>query len=456
MTDQKKKLLIIDDEPAMRHMLRLVLEKEGYLLSEAASGQQALGLLQQEKFDLALCDIRMPEMDGRAFLHMLAEQHLGLCTIMMSAYGTVDTAIECLKLGAYDYISKPFKPDEVVLTLRKAEERLRLQQENSRLKGALARRQGSFSIDDIVCGNGPMRNVLDQVAKVAGSDSPVLISGETGTGKELIARALHGESPRNKGPFLAVNCSAINAGIMESELFGHLKGAFTGAERNKDGIFAAASGGTLFLDEIVELPLDLQPKLLRVLQEGEVRPVGATKAHTVNTRIVAASGVDLREAVDENRFRRDLYYRLAVVELRLPPLRERPGDIPLLAGRFLEDIALREGRLVPNLDAALIRRLTDYSWPGNVRELRNVLEKAMIFSHKGKLEVAALPEEARRHPRAEGGDYSLKKAARRLEMEYIRKTLEHTGGNRTHAAKLLEISLRALIYKIQAYNIDIP
>ena len=456
MTDQKKKLLIIDDEPAMRHMLRLVLEKEGYSLSEAASGKQALGLLQQEKFDLALCDIRMPEMDGRAFLQKLAQKNMGLCTIMMSAYGTVDTAIECLKLGAYDYISKPFKPDEVVLTLRKAEERLRLQQENSRLKEALARRQGTFSIEDIVCGSGPMREALDQVLKVAGSDSPVLISGETGTGKELVARALHSESPRREEPFLAVNCSAINAGIMESELFGHLKGAFTGAERNKDGLFAAASGGTLFLDEIVELPLDLQPKLLRVLQEGEVRPVGATKTHTVNTRIVAASGVDLREAAAENRFRRDLYYRLAVVELRLPPLRERRADIPLLAEHFLNEIALRDGRPVPNLDAALIRRLTDYSWPGNVRELRNVLEKAMIFSHKGRLEIAALPEEARRHPRAEEGDYSLKKAARRMEVEYIRKTLEHTGGNRTQAAKLLEISLRALIYKIQAYNIDIP
>ena len=454
MTGPMKKLLIIDDEPAMRHMLRLVLEKEDFRISEAASGSQALELLEQESFELALCDIRMPEMDGRAFLREVAQRRIALCIIMMSAYGTVDTAIECMKLGAYDYISKPFKPDEVTLTLRKAEERLRLKRENLQLKEVLARREGQFSIEDIVCTSPQMRRVLDTVRRVAGSDSPVLISGETGTGKELIARALHSESPRRQGPFLAINCSAIGAGILESELFGHVRGAFTGADRNKEGIFAAASGGTLFLDEIAELPLDLQPKLLRVLQEGEVRPVGSTRSRAVDTRVVAASAVDLRDAVAENRFRSDLYYRLAVVELGLPPLRERPADIPLLASHFLEEIALREGRQAPVLDAASSARLTAYSWPGNVRELRNVLEKAMIFSPRGELVVTALPEEARRHPRAVEGDFSLKKAARRMEIEYITKTLQQTGGNRTQAARLLEISLRALQYKIREYNLD--
>ena len=454
MSEQPKRLMIIDDEAGMRHMLRLVLEKEGYSLTEAAGGEAALDLFDKDPCDLALCDIRMPGLDGRGFLREVNLRRLPLCVIMMSAYGSVDTAIECMKLGAYDYISKPFKPDEIILTVRKAEERLRLQRENSHLKGVLARRQGQFSIDDIVCGSAQMRNLLETVRKVARSDSPVLISGETGTGKELVARALHSESGRCQGPFLAINCSAIGAGLLESELFGHVKGAFTGADRNKEGIFTAASGGTLFLDEIAELPLDLQPKLLRALQEGEIRPVGATRTKPVDTRVVAASAIDLRDAIAENRFRSDLYYRLAVVEMRLPPLRERPGDIPLLAGHFLEEIALRDGRQVPSLDAETEQRLTSYSWPGNVRELRNVLEKAMIFSHRGELEVAALPEEARRHPRAEAGDYSLKKAARRMELEYIRKTLDHTGGNRTQAAKLLEISLRALLYKIKEYGLD--
>jgi two-component system response regulator AtoC len=372
----------------------------------------------------------------------------------MSAYGSVDTAIECMKLGAYDYISKPFKPDEVVLTLKKAEERLQLQNENRQLRKALCEKNTTFGIGEMVFASEKMATILDTVKKLARTDSSVLICGETGTGKELVARALHGESQRRAGPFLAINCSAISAGLLESELFGHTRGAFTGAERDKEGLFAAASGGTLLLDEIAELPIDLQPKLLRVLQEGEIRKVGATRPQAIDTRVIAASGTDLAEAIAANRFRSDLFYRLAVVEITLPTLQERPEDIPVLAEHFLKKIAAREGCPTPTLDRCAREKLLAYQWPGNVRELMNFMEKAMIFSRRGELDLPLLPTETRRRPRTSGDEFSLKRAAQRLEQEYIRKALDRTDGNRTRAAELLEISLRNLLYKIKKYNVD--
>jgi len=454
MSRQTEKILIIDDEPSMRHMLRLVLEKAGYQVSEAGDGISGLQALEASDHVMALCDIRMPGLDGLQLIREINSRRLNTLMVMMSAYGTIDTAVECMKLGAFDFVSKPFKPDEVLLTLSKAREHLRLQDENRSLKGALARGRGEFSIADIVYTSELMGRLLEDVGKVAASDSAVLVSGETGTGKELVARALHSESPRRTGPFLAVNCSTIAAGLLESELFGHVRGAFTGADRNKEGLFSAASGGTLFLDEIAELPLDLQPKLLRVLQEGEVRPVGANQPHAVDTRVIAASGMDLQEAIKVQRFRSDLFYRLAVVELKLPPLRERREDIPTLARHFLAEMAARDGRVVPHLDAAVADELKRYSWPGNVRELRNFIEKALIFSRGDELDLPALPGDERRYPRTVDGDYSLKKATRRLEEEYLRKALRKSKGNRTQAAKLLEISLRALMYKIKEYDLE--
>jgi two-component system response regulator AtoC len=446
-------ILIIDDESAMRHMLRLVLEPQGYRITEAENGAVALPLLQQEKFDAILCDIRMDGMGGLAFLQQETVRSSSASIIMMSAYGSVDTAIECMKLGAYDYISKPFKPDEVVLTLKKTEERLQLQNENRQLKKALREKKTTFGIDEMVFASEKMATILDTVKKLARTDSSVLICGETGTGKELVARALHGESQRRAGPFLAINCSAISAGLLESELFGHTRGAFTGAERDKEGLFAAASGGTLLLDEIAELPIDLQPKLLRVLQEGEIRKVGATRPQAIDTRVIAASGTDLAEAIAANRFRSDLFYRLAVVEITLPTLQERPEDIPVLAEYFLKKIADREGCPTPTLDRCAREKLLAYQWPGNVRELMNFMEKAMIFSRRGELDLPLLPTETRRQPRTSGDEFSLKRAAQRLEQEYIRKALDRTDGNRTRAAELLEISLRSLIYKIKEYDI---
>ncbi len=450
MSDDALPILIIDDEPALRHMLRLVLEREGYAVAEAADGETGLALMASQAYATVLCDIRMPGMDGRAFLREARARGTEATLIMMSAYGTVDTAITCMKEGAYDYIAKPFKPDEVILTLRKAEERLRLLRENVQLKRELS---GATRLQ-IVGRSAAMEELLDLIRRVADTASPVLIAGETGTGKELVAKALHFESRRKDGPFVAVNCSAISSSLLESELFGHVKGAFTGADRERQGLFSAADGGTLFLDEIGELPLDLQPKLLRVLQDKEVRKVGETRSRQVDVRVLAATARDLKEAVTQGTFRDDLFYRLAVVELRVPALRERPEDIPLLAGHFVERIARREGRLVPGIAAEVLELLQGYSWPGNVRELENFMEKAMIFGRGGRLELDALPWEVRRRERWDREDLSLKEAYQRLEQQYIHKALAATGGNRTQAAKLLEISLRNLMYKLREYGME--
>ncbi len=446
-------LLIIDDEASMRHMLRLVLEPHNYRVSEAENGAAAIEVIRREKFDVILSDIRMPDMDGLTFLARPEVRQLDCTIMMMSAYGGVDTALECMKLGAYDYISKPFKPDEVLLTLRKAEERQQLQQENVRLKTALGKQTTDFNLGQIVHQSQEMGRILQMVTTVAKADSPVLITGETGTGKELIAKGVHSESGR-RGPFLAINCSAISPGLLESELFGHAKGSFTGAEREKQGLFSAASDGTLFLDEIAELPLELQPKLLRVLQEGEIRKVGSTRAEKIQTRVVAAAGIDLLTAVEKNLFRSDLYYRLAVVEIHLPPLRKRCEDLPLLAVHIIQRIAEREGFVPPQLSETARRQLAAYHWPGNIRELQNFLEKALLFNREEVLELPPLPKSDRRQPETGSDEFSLKIAARRLEESYIRRALAHTGNNRTQAAKLLEVSLRSLMYKIKEYDLD--
>jgi len=324
---------------------------------------------------------------------------------------------------------------------------------NQELKKALSQQVKDFSITDIIHSSQKMAKIINLVKTAAKSESSILISGETGTGKELIAKALHSESGRS-GQFLAINCSAITSGLLESELFGHKKGAFTGADREKQGLFSIADGGTLFLDEISDLPLELQPKLLRVLQEGEIRKVGATRAEKINTRVVAAAGTDLQDAVQNGQFRRDLYYRLAVVDVNLPPLRERPEDIVILAEYFLHQLCTREGRSPLQLEESAKKNLTAYHWPGNVRELENYLEKALIFSPGESLELPPLRVRQAAPGEFNPDEYSLKVAGRRLEEEYIRKALVKTKGNRTQAAELLEVSLRSLMYKIKEYEID--
>jgi len=443
------RITIIDDEESMRHMLSVMLKKEGYDTVAYADAKAALSSLDADDPDFILCDIRMPGMDGVGFLEALKDRPEPRTVIMMSAYGTMESAIECMKLGAYDYVSKPFKAAEIVLTLKKAEERERLKKENLRLKSEVEK---DYDISNIRTEDPGMLEVLAMVRKVSGYSTSVLVTGESGTGKELIARAIHSSGVRAGKPFVVVNCGAIPAPLLESELFGHVKGAFTDAHKNKNGLFQEADGGTLFLDEIGELPLELQVKLLRVLQEGEVRKVGDTRSVKVDVRVVAATLKDLKEEIKKGSFRDDLYYRLNVIELRLPPLRSRPGDIAALAAHFIEKYARSFGKSVKALSKEAREALAAYPWPGNVRELENVIERAMILEETDTIRELSLPLTlSGGHATVHG--LSIKKAEEEIEKELIARALEKTGNNRTKAAQLLEISHRALLYKIKNYGL---
>jgi two-component system response regulator AtoC len=453
-----RSILIVDDEEAMRHLLSVVLRDRGCEVRSVANGEEALKELAARDYDLVLSDVRMPRMDGLALLRAVRQSHPDLTFIVMSAYGTHDTAIEAMKAGAYDYVSKPFKPDEVLLVLAKAEERERLARENRRLRGELA---AGYRVDNVVGGSEAMAEVLRQVRKVAPVKTTVLLTGESGTGKELVARALHELSPRASLPFVAVNCGAIPAELIESELFGHVKGAFTDAVRNKQGLVAEADGGTLFLDEVGELPLHLQVKLLRFLQEEEIRRVGDVRSEKVDVRVVAATARDLDAAVRDGEFREDLFYRLNVVGIRLPALRERPEDIPELARHFLARCArLRSGAALAGISAEALEAMRAYRWPGNVRELEHAIERATVLAEGSELREEDLPDAIRERQPSRApvslpeGTLSVKRATRIVEEQLIRRALEQTRGNRTRAAELLDLSYRALLYKIKEYGID--
>jgi two-component system response regulator AtoC len=398
----------------------------------------------------------MPRTDGLALLREIQRLQPDLTVVVMSAYGSHDAAIEAMKAGAYDYLSKPFKPDDVVLLLRKAEERQRLARENRRLRAELA---AGYHPEDLVGRSAALQDVVRQLRKVAPQKTTVLVEGESGTGKELVARALHELSPRASLPFVAVNCGAIPAELMESELFGHVKGAFTDATRDRKGLAAEADGGTLFLDEVGELPLPLQVKLLRLLQEEEVRPVGETRPRRVDVRVVAATGRPLRAAVERGEFREDLFWRLNVVAVRLPPLRERLEDVPLLADHFLARFrGLRPELPALRLSDAAREALLAHRWPGNVRELEHALERAVVLAEGPEIGERDLPDSVREAPPAAGpkptGDLSLRRALLATEAQVLRAALERTGGNRTRAAELLGISYRALLYKIKDHGLS--
>lgn len=454
-----KRILVVDDEANLRHMLQVVLRKQGYRVDESMDGSDALRLAEQNKYDFILCDIRMPNIDGPEFIRRSIASGSEATIIMMSAYGTVDTAIECMKLGAYDYISKPFKNDEIILVLKKAEERERLKQENRQLRTEVDR---EYSFSSIIGKTFRMRDIFSLISKVCDYKTTVLILGESGTGKELIARAIHYNSNRKKEPFVALNCGAIPESLLESELFGHVRGAFTDAVGDKAGLFVQADGGTLFLDEIGEMPPFLQVKLLRVLQEGEVRPVGAGAARTVDVRVVSATSRDLARDVAEGRFREDLFYRLNVFSITVPPLRERVEDIPLLTGHFLQKYGERFGKPGVALSTEVLKSFMDYRWPGNVRELENCIERGLVLCEKQVIGMECLPDGIRRSASAmptataalPDDCLSLKQAGERLERDLIRRALEKTGGNRTHAARILEISHRALLYKLKEYGLE--
>jgi two-component system, NtrC family, response regulator AtoC len=450
-----RRVLVVDDEPGLRHTLTLILRDEGYTVTAASDGEEGLRMAQAEAPQLVLCDVRMPRTDGLDFLERYRAAGGEGLVIMMSAYGSMDSALEAMRRGAYDYISKPFNADEVILTLRKAEEREQLRREVAWLRRAVGALPG---FQDVIARSEGMREVVDLASRVAPFPSTVLITGESGSGKEAIARAIHKASPRAQKPFVAVNCGAIPENLLESELFGHEKGAFTGADRARVGVFEEADGGTLFLDEIGELGQTLQVKLLRVLQERTIRRVGGTGERSVDVRVLTATARDLVEEVKGGRFRDDLYYRINVVQVHVPPLRTRPEDIPPLAQHFLERHARRLGIPVPPLPPELLPVLASYPWPGNVRELENALERTLVVSG-GVPTAEHLPPHIRSgrelfEVRDDGDDLSVKRRLPALERSLIERALKRCGGNRTRAAEILELSVRALSYKIQDYGLE--
>jgi len=451
-----RRILIADDEESIRHMLTLLLADRGYEVRAVKDGEEALRELGARDYDALLTDVRMPKLDGLALVRAAQGISPDTTLIVMSAYGSHELAIEAMKAGAYDYLPKPFRPDDVLLVLRKAEERERLRSENLRLRREIA---AAKPLPGLVAESAAMREVLRLLQKVAKTPTTVLITGESGTGKELIARALHEQSPRSERPFVPVNCGAIPAALIESELFGHAKGAFTDARVARRGLFEEADGGTLLLDEVGELPLPLQVTLLRVLQESEVRRVGDSRTAKVDVRVLAATNRDLAQAVEQGAFRQDLYYRLAVVNLHLPPLRDRLEEIPALADRFLARHAARLGLPEKKLSAAALALCQQHRWPGNVRELENALERALVLSEGEEIEAAALPDALSLPPPGSQpaplgpDDFSVKRAQRAMEADLIRRALERTAGNRTRAAELLELSQRALLYKIRDYGL---
>ncbi len=455
-----RKLLIIDDEQNMRHMLKIMTESTGYTVVTAADGLQAIELLRENEFDFILCDVKMPNMNGMDFLRASVDCRGDATVIMMSAYGTIDLALEAMNCGAYDFISKPFKVDEVVMALRKAEERESLRRENRRLRDQLRYLEGESNFAGMVGKSQALKQVFELATKVARYNTTVLITGESGTGKELVARGIHFASPRRDHPLIPVNCGSIPEALLESELFGHVRGSFTGADRDHKGLFEEADGGTIFLDEIGELPLALQVKILRVLQENEVRPVGSTVTSRVDVRVIAATSKNLEEAINQGLFREDLFYRLNVMPIKMPPLREHPEDIPPLCHYFIERLNDKLDLSVKGVAPKAMARLIGQQWPGNVRELENIIERAMVLSNEELLEIEVLTGPAEQLGSGsicfeEQTGFSLKKAKRIWEKNLISRALAATGGNRSRAAQMLELSFPSLLNKIKAYDIKI-
>jgi two-component system response regulator AtoC len=451
------KVLIIDDEPSLRQTVSMILDEEGYEVFTASDGKEGLDKALQLEPDIVLTDVRMPGMPGIEFLERYRQEGGQALVIVMTAYGSTELAIDAMKKGAYDYVPKPFSADQLVLVLRKAQEREALRREVSRLREEVTVER-RFS--DIIAKAPAMKQAVETATKVARYPSPVLVTGESGTGKELIARLIHEQSDRAERPFVAVNCGAIPENLLESELFGYVKGAFTGADRDKVGLFEAASGGTLFLDEIGEMPGSLQVKLLRTLQENEVRRLGENKSRPVDARIISATNRNLEDEIKEGGFRKDLFFRIAVVPIHLPPLRQRSEEVPLLARHFLDEYNRSLGLALEGIDPEAMKVLLEYPFTGNVRELENVIERAMVLAEGDRITLADLPHHVRSPVKpledVELGDdeLSVKKHGAVLERRLIQKALERTGGNRTRAAELLELSSRALLYKIRDYGLE--
>lgn len=452
---EQLRILVVDDEENIRFAVSNILTMNGYQVTTASNGEDAFLELKKQPYDFVICDIKMPKMDGMDLLRTLQHNKLETTVIMMSSYGTIDSALEAIHAGAYDYIPKPFKPDELILTVRKAEERLKLFKENVSLKKAAAK---DYDFSAIVGKSEKILSVLNDIKKVAGLKTTVLITGESGTGKELVAKAIHYNSDRKNKPFISINCGAIPENLLESELFGYAKGAFTGAYASKQGLFEAADGGTLFLDEIGEMPFNLQVKLLRAIEQSQIMRIGDTKLMSIDVRFLAATSKVLADEVRAGRFRDDLFYRLNVFNIHLPPLRERKEDIVLLANAFLRRNTMNLSKQIKGFDDAVLELFMKHPWYGNVRELENVVERACILTEKESITAESIPDSIHVHgnasPSGTENGFSIKQLQRKMEIELINRALKETNGNKTRASQLLEISLRALMYKLKEYDIE--
>ncbi len=457
-------ILIVDDEEEIRQSLAAILTspEAGYEVKGASSAEEALELLGKYDFDHVLSDIYMEPRDGFYLLSRAREQGFTGSIIMMSGKADAAMALDAMDRGATDYIHKPISAGQLFFVLHKAERELRLKRENEMLRAEVEQR---YSFANIVAKSQEMLKIFNVIKKIADYKTTVLVTGESGTGKELIARALHFNSIRKNGPFVAVNCGGIPENLLESELFGHARGAFTDAIRSKKGLFEEADKGTIFLDEIGDLPLPLQVKFLRVLQEEEIRPLGDTRSIHVDVRVVAATSKDLGQEMRLGRFREDLYYRINVLTISLPPLRERKEDIPLLVDHFIGKFNQRLNTSIKGVSPEVMRTFLEYKWPGNVRELENIVERAMVLTEYDTIQVEDLPPALTSGksihmlppplPEVDENCLSIKECSKALERDLIIKALKRTGGNKTQAAQLLEISLPALLYKIKGYEIDV-
>lgn len=449
---KKPYILLIDDDQSLRRVIEYSLVENGFAVRPAESGEEGLAFFQKEPFDAVITDITMPGMSGMEVLEKVRMADPGLPVIIITAYGTIESAVSAMKQGAFDYITKPFNRDELRITLDRALKMRRLEKENVRLRAEVIDR---YRFDAIVGGSEKIREVIALAGRVAPSEATVLVTGESGTGKELLARGIHFSSGRAEGPFIAVNCAAIPENLIESELFGHMKGSFTGAVRDKEGKFELADGGTIFLDEIGDLRIDLQAKILRALQERTVDRVGGVKQVDLDVRVIAATNRDLERDVREGNFREDLYYRLSVVILHMPPLRERKDDIPLLAEHFLKKFSPKGSDIPLAPDALAI--LSSYGWPGNVRELENVMERASILKRGDTITTADLPEKLSRRTAGAAAillnlpDEGL--SLEELEKDLISKALDKHKGNQTRAAEYLRITRPTLIYRMEKYGL---
>ena len=454
MEKNKGNILIVEDEKNMREVLRILLEGENYAVTSASNGLEGLSYIGKDIFDLIITDMKMPRVDGFELLKKIKEISPDTIVIMITAFGTTETAIEAMKLGAYDYINKPFNIDEIRLIVKKAIEKKRLSEELLLLREKV---QTSYTLENIVGKSSGMQDMFKLIPRIAQSMSNVLIIGESGSGKELVATALHNLSHRKEKNFITINCAAFSEGLLESELFGHMKGAFTGAMYNKQGLFEIADGGSVFLDEIGEMPISLQAKLLRVIENGTFRRVGGTTDIKVDVRIISATNKDIQEEVSSGRFREDLYYRLNVVPVRIPPLRERKEDIPLLVDHFLKKAFDHQKKIAPEA----MRILVEYPWKGNVRELENVIERVILLTDKEEITPAELPSEVTGHPdemkygsKLTDKGIDVDKIIGDIEKRYLLQALEMAGGVKTEAAKLLNLSFRSFRHRLHKYNIS--